>query len=137
MNFLHSILRDEMTDKTNQKMLNQAIKRMKSQRYNQAIRLFYKIIKNKPNFELEVLAYLGLGDALRYVYELELAELMYKKALVRARINENMQLVHVIQDKIENNYVMKKDREIRPVQIEFFMRMYHLQAGYLYLKRMT
>jgi len=111
-----------MTNNINQEIYNQALKNIKSQKYNEAIRLFYKLIKRKPDFDMEVQAYLGLGDALRYEYEIELSELMYKKALIKARINENMQLVRIIEDKIENNYVMKKDREIKPVQIEYFMR---------------
>ena len=111
-----------MTNEINKKILDQAFNHIKSQKYNKAIRLFYKLIKRKPDFDMEVQAYLGLGDALRYEYELELAELMYKKALIKARINENMQLVEILKDKIENNYVMKKDREIKPVQIEYFMR---------------
>ena len=111
-----------MTEKIHGEILNQGLKCLKSKKYNEAIRLFYKLIKYKPTVEIQIQAYLGLGDALRYQYELELAELMYKKALIEARINEDMQLVKEIDDKIENNYVMKKDREIKPVQIEYFMR---------------
>ncbi len=111
-----------MNDKINKELLEQAKKNIKSQKFNEAIRLFYKLIKRNPDFEIKVQAYIGLGDVLRYQYELELAEKMYKKALILSRIEERMQLVQLLKEKIENNYVMKKEREIKPVQIEFFMR---------------
>ncbi|MHA1785155.1 MAG: tetratricopeptide repeat protein [Candidatus Helarchaeota archaeon] len=90
--------------------------------YNKAIRIFYKVINENPPDELKVQAYIGLGDALRYEYELELAHKMYKKARFLIKILESPDLLRIIENKIENVYVMKKDREIKPVQIEFFMR---------------
>ena len=111
-----------MSTELHERLLKIGYKKLKSSKYNEAIKCFYRVIKARSTGENRIKAFIGLGDALKYIYELELAEKMYQKASQLARTHELLGLLSEIEDKIINIYVIKKDREIKPVQIEFFMR---------------
>ena len=111
-----------MVSNENELMLKNANQYLKAKKYNDAIRVFYKLIKKNPSTDIKIKAYIGLGDALRYMYQLELAIKMYEKALILAKKLKNDELEIQIQENIENIYVLKKDRGLEAIQIQFFMR---------------
>ncbi|MHA1301373.1 MAG: hypothetical protein ACTSO9_18275 [Candidatus Helarchaeota archaeon] len=107
---------------TNEKLLKYGFKHIQLKNYPGAIKLFYKILKNSPSISERIRAFIGLGDSLRGEYEIELALKMYNNALVLAEDIEDSKTIKELDAKIENVYVFKKDREINPFQIGFFMR---------------
>ncbi|MHA1380124.1 MAG: tetratricopeptide repeat protein [Candidatus Helarchaeota archaeon] len=111
-----------MTKLSNETLLHYGFKHISKKKYREAIKIFYRIIKNNPSDNVKMKAYIGLGDAVRAEYEIELAEKIYKKALIMAENFEDTKMIKFIDNKIENIYVFKKEREINPIQIEFFMR---------------
>ena len=104
------------------KRLKIGYKFVNSGEYPKAVRAFYKILKSDPDETIKLQAYIGLGDALRAEYEIELAEKMYKKALNTAENLENTEKIKFLDEKIENIYVFKRENDINPVQIGSFMR---------------
>ena len=111
-----------MVKLTNEQLINKGFEYIRLERYDKAIRLFYNILKTHPNEKFKISAYLGLGNALRAEYEIELAEKMYKNAMNLAELIEDIKMIKLLDDKIENIYIFKKDRDLNPIQIGFFMR---------------
>ena len=111
-----------MVKLSNDKLIKQGNKYLKLKKYPKAIRTFYKILKNNPIQDIEFKAYIGLADSLRAEYEIELAEKIYKQAINFAENLENIEMIKIINKKIKNIYVFKKERDLNPVQIGFFMR---------------
>lgn len=111
-----------MVSNVNELMLEKANQYLKTKKYNDAIRVYFKLIKKNPSIDMKIKTFMGLGEALKYIYELELADKMYGKALLLARKLKNDELETQIEKIIENNYVMKTDQELDAVQIQFFMR---------------
>ncbi len=111
-----------MVKLSNNKLIKYGNRHIELRKYPGAIRLFYRVLKNNPRDKIKIQAYLGLGDALRAEYEIELAEEIFKKALNLAEIIEDTKMIKFIEDKIENIYVFKKEQELNPIQIGFFMR---------------
>ena len=103
-------------------MLKKATQYFNTKRYNEAIRVYYKLIKKNPSIDVKIKTYVGLGEALKYIYELELAGKTYEKALLLAKKTKKDELATHIEKIIENIYVMKKDQELDAIQIQFFMR---------------
>ncbi|MFX0132791.1 MAG: tol-pal system YbgF family protein [Candidatus Hodarchaeota archaeon] len=91
-------------------------------KYPGAIRIFYNVLRNNPSEKIKLKAYIGLGNSLRAKYEIELAEKMYKKAMHIAENLEDTEMIKFIDKRIENIYIFKKERDLNPVQIGFFMR---------------
>ena len=111
-----------MVSNVNELMLKKANNYFNSKKYNDAIRVYYKLIQRKPEIIVKIKAFMGLGKTLKYIYELELASKMYKNAFILARKLKDNELVVQIEKIIENIYVMKKDQDLEAVQIQFFMR---------------
>ncbi|NHI91421.1 MAG: tetratricopeptide repeat protein [Candidatus Lokiarchaeota archaeon] len=106
----------------NEQWLKKANYYLSKKKYNDAIKIYKNVIRTKPPVDITFSAYLGLGDALKYIYELELAEKFYQKALSLVNKIKKNELSIEIERRIENVYVMKQDRDLNPIQIEFFMR---------------
>lgn len=112
-----------MMDKlSNEKLIKYGNKFFNLKKYPGAIRIFYNILRNNPSKKIKLGAYIGLGNSLRAEYEIELAEKMYKNALNIAENLEDTKMIELIDKKIKNIYVFKKERDLNPVQIGFFMR---------------
>ena len=111
-----------MVSNENELILKNANHYLNVKKYNDAIRVFHKLIKKNPSIDMKIKAYIGLGESLKYMYELELASKMYEKALIFAKKIKNDELEIQIQKIIENIYVLKKDRGLVAIQIQFFIR---------------
>ncbi|MFX1450393.1 MAG: hypothetical protein ACFFCM_06110 [Promethearchaeota archaeon] len=111
-----------MVKLSNDKLIKQGNKYFKLKKYPRAIRTFYTILKSSSDENIKLKAYIGLADSLRAEYEIELAERMYNQAIYFAENSENIEIIKVINKKIKNIYVFKKERDLNPVQIGFFMR---------------
>lgn len=111
-----------MTKLSDEQLIKYGFKYIKLKKYESAIKLFYRVLKSNPNEKIKINAYQGLGDAFRAEYEIALAEKMYNRALILAELLEDTQAIKLLDNKIENIYVFKKERELNPVQIGPFMR---------------
>ncbi|MHA1404471.1 MAG: hypothetical protein ACTSSI_11960 [Candidatus Helarchaeota archaeon] len=111
-----------MAKKTGKQLITKGYKYIAARDTEKAIRTFVKLIKGSSNQKLKMFGFLGLGDVLRVIHEIERAEKMYEKAMILAEIQENTKMIQHLDERIETGYIFKKDPNLNPVQIEFFMR---------------
>ena len=80
----------------NTKLIQLGYRHVELGNFPEAIKIFYKILKSNPDGESEIGALIGLGDALRAEYEIEIAGKIYNRALIRAENLENTELIHIL-----------------------------------------
>lgn len=110
------------TKKSSKRLIIKGFKHLALREYEKAIRVFRDIIRDGRSENSKMFAFYGLGDTLRSIHELELAGKMYEKAISLAKLQNNSEMIKELKGRIEKLYVFKKDDNLNPVQIEFFMR---------------
>ena len=91
-----------------------------TQQYEKAIHVFKSVIENHGQ-NSKMFAFMGLGDTLQALYEVELSEKMYQKSLILAENQENVKMIKKLEEKIERAYIFNEPG-ISARGIEFFMR---------------